>query len=207
MAAIYLGPSTLFTPDMLVGALVDLGAKPSALEWELSKLDLPDYHLHFERIREDSRTGVAFSIHAGATHHNHHHDHDEAESSENHDHHDDDDSDSNLGIDQLQNLIRTGELSPFVKGCLASALGSRAADGASAVALETFVPNALVAICLEQLGVDRIFPDSRSQSVELAEWLRDLAPELCGQPAPVPPSARTGVGAGEGEARLTCHLA
>jgi hypothetical protein len=207
MAAIYLAPATRFTPEMLVGALVDLGAKPSALEWELSKLELPDYHLHFERIGQDSGTGVAFSIHAGAIHHDHHHDHDEVESSEEHAHHHHGDSDSNLGIDQLQRLIQTGELSPFVKGCLDSALASRTADGASAIALETLVPNALVAICLEQLGVERIFSESGSQSAELPQWLRQIAPELCAQAAAVPPNARTGVGVGEGETRLTCRLA
>ena len=35
--------------DMTVGALVDLGVKPSTLEWELSKLDLGDFHMHFAR--------------------------------------------------------------------------------------------------------------------------------------------------------------
>jgi hypothetical protein len=150
---------------------------------------------------------VAFSIHAGSIHHDHHHDHDEAESSEEHAHHHDGDPDSNLDVDQLRSLIRTAELSPFVKGCLVSDLGFRAANESSAIPLETFVPKALVAICLDHLGVERISPDSSSESAQLPEWLRLLAPELCFQSAPVPPNAQTGIGVGEGEARLVCHLA
>ena len=49
----------------LAGALVDLGVKPSVMEWELSLLPLGDFHLHFDR-RDDG--GITWSIHAGATH-------------------------------------------------------------------------------------------------------------------------------------------
>ncbi len=54
--------------DMTVGALVDLGVKPSALEWELSKLELGDFHMHFEREQRQNIEGVKFGIHEGATH-------------------------------------------------------------------------------------------------------------------------------------------
>ena len=71
--------------DMAVGALVDLGVKPSALEWELSKLALGDFHMHFEKESRKSISGVKFGIHEGATHveeggeaheHGHEHTHD-----------------------------------------------------------------------------------------------------------------------------------
>ncbi|XHR27087.1 MAG: nickel pincer cofactor biosynthesis protein LarC [Chthoniobacteraceae bacterium] len=72
--------------DMTVGALCDLGVKPSALEWELSKIELGDYHMHFERQARHAIEGVKFGIHEGATHtpdqdeghghHHHEHDHD-----------------------------------------------------------------------------------------------------------------------------------
>ncbi len=77
--------------DMTVGALVDLGVKPSTLEWELSKVDLGDFHMHFDRQHRQSVEGVKFGIHAGSTHtpeqdehahsheHGHHHHHDEEE--------------------------------------------------------------------------------------------------------------------------------
>ena len=53
---------------MTVGALCDLGVKPSTLEWELSKLEIGDFHMHFERKHRHNIEGVAFSIHGGATH-------------------------------------------------------------------------------------------------------------------------------------------
>ena len=56
--------------------------------------------------------------------------------------------------------------------------------------------------------VDRLWPRGLAkEEARIDLWLRDLAPQLCAQPAPVPPEARTGVGVGEGETRLTCHLA
>lgn len=66
---------------MTVGALVDLGVKPSTLEWELSKLDLGDFHMHFDRAKRHEIEGVKFGIHEGATHgdecasEGHHHEH------------------------------------------------------------------------------------------------------------------------------------
>ena len=43
--------------DMTVGALCDLGVKPSTFEWELSKLDLGGFHMHFERAKRHSIEG------------------------------------------------------------------------------------------------------------------------------------------------------
>jgi uncharacterized protein (DUF111 family) len=54
--------------DMTVGALCDLGVKPSTLEWELSKVDIGDFHMHFERKQRKGIEGVKFNIHEGSTH-------------------------------------------------------------------------------------------------------------------------------------------
>lgn len=54
--------------DMTVGALCDLGVKPSTLEWELSKVNIGDFHMHFERKQRKGIEGVKFGIHEGATH-------------------------------------------------------------------------------------------------------------------------------------------
>ncbi|MEI6712490.1 MAG: nickel insertion protein [Verrucomicrobiota bacterium] len=80
---------------MTVGALCDLGVKPSTLEWELSKLDLGDFHMHFDRKKRGEIEGVKFSIHAGATHshdcdHEHEHAHDHHNHECGHDHHGED---------------------------------------------------------------------------------------------------------------------
>lgn len=85
MKVLFLDCFSGISGDMTVGALVDLGVKPSTLEWELSKLDLGDFHMHFEREQRQNIEGVKFGIHEGATHtpeqdeHKHHeccgHDH------------------------------------------------------------------------------------------------------------------------------------
>ena len=48
MKVLFLDCFSGISGDMTVGALVDLGVKPSTLEWELSKLDLGDFHMHFD---------------------------------------------------------------------------------------------------------------------------------------------------------------
>ena len=68
MRVLFLDCFSGISGDMTVGALADLGVKPSAFEWELSKLDLGDLHMHFERRASRHITGVKFDIHEGATH-------------------------------------------------------------------------------------------------------------------------------------------
>ena len=68
MKVLYFDCFSGISGDMTVGALVDLGVKPSALEWELSKLDIGDFHMHFERQQRKNIEGIKFGIHAGATH-------------------------------------------------------------------------------------------------------------------------------------------
>jgi uncharacterized protein (DUF111 family) len=83
---------------MTVGALVDLGVKPSTLEWELSKLDLGEFHMHFDRAKRHEIEGVKFGIHEGATHgeecegeeHHHGHEHGDHSHGHEHEHHDGD---------------------------------------------------------------------------------------------------------------------
>jgi len=68
MRILYLDCFSGISGDMTVGALADLGITPSTFEWELSKLDLGDCHLHFERQTRGGIAGVKFDIHSGATH-------------------------------------------------------------------------------------------------------------------------------------------
>jgi uncharacterized protein (TIGR00299 family) protein len=75
---------------MFVGALTDLGVAPSVFEWELSKIQLEDHHLHFERQQRKGIAGVKFGVHAGAVHvHSEHegpNNHDHAHDEDHHDH-------------------------------------------------------------------------------------------------------------------------
>ena len=74
MRVLFLDCFSGISGDMTVGALCDLGIKPSTFEWELAKLDIGDFHMHFERAKRQEIEGVKFGIHAGSTHH---HDQDE----------------------------------------------------------------------------------------------------------------------------------
>ena len=73
MKALYLDCISGISGDMMVGALIDLGVRPSALEWELSKLNLGDFHMHYDRAKRKDIEGVKFDIHTGATHQEHGH--------------------------------------------------------------------------------------------------------------------------------------
>ena len=104
MRALFLDCFSGISGDMTVGALCDLGVKPSSFEWELSKLDIGDFHMHFERRKKQEIEGVKFGIHAGSTHthdqdeepdehgqvhaHEHEHEHDHEHHHEHGDEHD-----------------------------------------------------------------------------------------------------------------------
>jgi uncharacterized protein (DUF111 family) len=100
MRVLFLDCFSGISGDMTVGALCDLGVKPSTLEWELAKLDIGDFHMHFERASRGSIEGVKFSIHEGAVHthdqddnahehdhgHTHEHEHEHSHGAESHSH-------------------------------------------------------------------------------------------------------------------------
>ena len=110
MRILYLDCFSGIGGDMMVGALADLGITPSAFEWELSKLDLGDYHLHFERQTRGGISGVKFGVHRGATHAEavpdarspepHHHAHSDA---------------SSRRFSEIRELLQASGLSDFVK--------------------------------------------------------------------------------------------
>ncbi len=104
MKALYFDCISGISGDMTVGALIDLGVKPTTLEWELSKLGVGDFHMHFDRAKRKEIEGVKFTIHEGATHtpdqdehgekehahheheHCHEHEHGHGEEHEHHEH-------------------------------------------------------------------------------------------------------------------------
>jgi uncharacterized protein (TIGR00299 family) protein len=84
MNILYLDIFSGISGDMLIGALLDLGADFRELELELKKLRLDGYHLHIKRGQKSQISGVKFDVHLESDHdhegHSHGHDHD-------HDHH------------------------------------------------------------------------------------------------------------------------
>jgi pyridinium-3,5-bisthiocarboxylic acid mononucleotide nickel chelatase len=98
MRVLFLDCFSGISGDMTVGALCDLGIKPSAFEWELSKIEIGDFHAHWERKTRQNIDAVKFSIHEGATHthdqdeheaEGHHHDHSKHDHDHGHHHHED----------------------------------------------------------------------------------------------------------------------
>ncbi len=137
MRVLFLDCFSGISGDMTVGALCDLGVQPSAFEWELSKVEIGDFHLHFERASRRHIAGVKFGVHAGAVHthdqdepaHNHDHGHehshgDEEEHSHAHEHshdehehhhHHEDEHEHGRSYAEIRALIETSDLSDFVK--------------------------------------------------------------------------------------------
>jgi pyridinium-3,5-bisthiocarboxylic acid mononucleotide nickel chelatase len=68
MRILYVDCFSGISGDMMVGALTDLGVNPSTFEWELSKLDLGDFHMHFGRETRRGIAGIKFDVHSGLTH-------------------------------------------------------------------------------------------------------------------------------------------
>jgi uncharacterized protein (DUF111 family) len=68
MRILYVDCFSGISGDMMVGALADLGVTPSTFEWELSKMDLGDFHLHFERQTRCGIAGIKFDVHSGSIH-------------------------------------------------------------------------------------------------------------------------------------------
>jgi|GEM_PF-3365610 len=136
---LHIDSHTGISGDRMIGALCALGLRPSALEWELSKLPIGDFHMHFERVGE----GVRFTIHEGATHrhdaegeghccegghdhgHAHHHhgdDHDDHDhegdccghhAHGDHDHHHD--HQEQHPLPEIRAAVAGSDLSPFVR--------------------------------------------------------------------------------------------
>ncbi len=119
MRVLFLDCFSGISGDMTVGALCDLGVKPSTFEWELAKVEIGDFHMHFERDKRQNVEGVKFGIHGGSVHthdqddepeehaqehehehvhdeHHHEHahgDHEQSEDAHEHEHHHDHDHD------------------------------------------------------------------------------------------------------------------
>ena len=63
MKTLYLDIFSGISGDMLIGALIDLGADARQLERELKKLKLGGYHLHVAHKQKSGIAGVKFDVH------------------------------------------------------------------------------------------------------------------------------------------------
>src|SRR5678815_3114386 len=85
MKTLYLDIFSGISGDMFIGAMLDLGVSFEALERELDKLNLGEFHVHAARKHKSSIEGVKFDVHAHDHGHEHHH-HDEHEHHHEHAH-------------------------------------------------------------------------------------------------------------------------
>jgi uncharacterized protein (DUF111 family) len=106
MQILWLDSRSEFTGEALVGALADLGVSPSTFEWELSGIELGDYHLHFDREEIEDIRAVRFGLHGGILHvddgHSSEHDHDHTPA-------------GRISYPQLRTQIEAARIPDFVK--------------------------------------------------------------------------------------------
>src|SRR5579872_2782961 len=74
MKTLYLDIFSGISGDMFIGAMIDLGVDPAALEMELKKLRLDGYHLHSYRGQKAQISGIKFDVHLTHDHEHGHHD-------------------------------------------------------------------------------------------------------------------------------------
>ncbi len=190
MSVLLLDCSSGLSGAALAGALVDLGVKPSVMEWELSLLPLGPFHLHFDRRDEG---GVAWGIHAGTTHvehdaHAHGHDHDHHDCGGHHHH----DEGSGWSAAEAAAMLREADLSPGVSERARSILVQL---GESKVTLSQFAAAVCVAAGWETLRPERVAFFGRGNGPEEAVGTV-IAGEHPAEPGVVPPlaDARRGIG-------------
>jgi pyridinium-3,5-bisthiocarboxylic acid mononucleotide nickel chelatase len=172
MQILWLDSRSEFTGEALVGALADLGVSPSTFEWELSGIELGDYHLHFDREETEDIRAVRFGVHGGILHVDHDH-------SSEHDH--DHGSADCISYPQLRTQIEAAKIPDFVKSHSLGILQRIASAQAEVVetpldqiefpesdALEWLVTAVLSCIGLNQLKVRQIFFQQTGQ-VQSAE--------------------------------------
>jgi uncharacterized protein (DUF111 family) len=214
MNTLYFDCSRGLSGPMLVGALCDLGVKPSALEWELSQVDLGEFHTHFERVTEDGVTGVKFNIHAGTTHSAdqdepaaaaHHHEHARHEHGHtpqepghdcdhDHDHH----SDLPHRVDKLIASVESSELIEPVKVRVIAVL-ARLGQTHDALALDEAAAVICASAALHALKPERVAFFCREGTMDATvDSGAAFAAEFVSSSAPMPSMKATGEGRGMG---------
>lgn len=184
MSDLYLDCFSGIAGDMLVGALLDLGADFGAVEGGLARLGVKGYRVERQSVRRGAIAATKFHVaidghdgpDPGAVHaHPHPHDHShEHEHGHDHDHHHDHGHEhshaASRGLREIGHLIEHAQLAPRVASRAMAAFRLLAESegkvhGMSPDAVHFHEVGAVDAICdivgaclaLEDLGVDRVF--------------------------------------------------
>ncbi|KOO42986.1 hypothetical protein AMD01_17800 [Priestia koreensis] len=87
MKTLYIDCFSGISGDMTIGALIDLGADPSVLKAELSKLKLDsEYDLSWKKVVKNGISSTKFDVHLKELHDHHSHDHEHRHEGHSHDH-------------------------------------------------------------------------------------------------------------------------
>ncbi len=86
--------------DMNLGAMIDIGVDPQYLTSELNKLHLPEFELEIKKDIKNGISGTNVNVHVTSAHHNHDHPRQE--------HH-------HRGLNEINTIIDTSDLSNHVK--------------------------------------------------------------------------------------------
>lgn len=118
MNVVYLDIFSGISGDMFIGAMINLGVDPAALELEIGKLKLPGYHLHTGPEVKQGISGIKFDVHITEEPHEHPHTHDHHHSHGHHHHispaphsH----PGAHRGIREIREIVRQSALSEWVK--------------------------------------------------------------------------------------------
>jgi uncharacterized protein (DUF111 family) len=205
MTTIYFDCSRGLSGPMIVGALCDLGVKPSVLEWDLSQVDLGEFHTHICRESEAGVTGVRFSIHAGSVHtpeqnepaaaaHHHEHSHHEHEHDHDHEHH----SDLPHRVDKLMASVEASLLSESVKVRALSVL-ARLGQTHDALTLDEAAAVICASAALHALKPERVAFFNREGTMDATvDSGAAFAAEFVSSSTPMPAMKSTGEGCGLG---------
>src|SRR5437867_235365 len=179
MKLLYLDCFSGISGDMFLGALFDLGVSQKAVERELRKLKLGDWHLHVTSAINKNVTGLRVEVHTGShargtsqkhAHvlaHAHAH---EPGHSHTHEHlHDHDAEGEHRTFAEIRSIIESAALSPFVKKHAVS-IFRRIAEAEGKIhgvkpqkvqfhevgAIDSIVDIVGGCVVLEELGVDAV---------------------------------------------------
>lgn len=170
--------------DMVVGALLDLGANQEKLGQQLSGLKLSGYRLHIEKQQKMSIWGTDFRVLLEEEPHSHHHHHHGHHSGPSHTH---------RGLKEISALVDDSLLSPRVKSRSLD-IFSRIAQAEARVhgispeevhfhevgAVDSIIDVVAAMICIEDINIPEIY----SSPLHLGEGLVRCAHGLLPVPAP-----------------------
>ncbi len=180
MRVLYFDCFSGISGDMTLGALLDLGLDSNAFLYELDKLNLRGYSVEIKKVVKNGISGTDVNVileedvheHNHEHHHAHEHDHTHEH---HHEHHHDDThrhshSQPERNLQAIENIINMSDLKPRVKAmstkifreiaCAEAKVHGKSIDEIhfhEVGAVDSIVDIVGVCICIDMLGIEKIF--------------------------------------------------